>query len=105
PRSTLSGPRLTSTERPVLPLHEDQIDHDIVRADVELGLELIGDELIEGKLSSGFVADCASYLNQNEIGRSFEPEKIGVENQVFGRMLADDDKPVAVGRLQDIDDA
>jgi hypothetical protein len=40
---------LTRAERPVLPLYEDEIDHDIIRADTELGLELVGDKSIEGK--------------------------------------------------------
>src|SRR6201992_4290781 len=91
-------------ERPVLAFDEDQIDEAVVASHFEPTVQLVGNLSEEGKLLLLGVSDGAGHLDHDEVRRSFEAEKVGIEHEILGFVFVDDYEAVAIRRLEDPDD-
>ena len=60
-------PRFSIAERPIRPVDENHVDHDVVRANGKLSLQFVGDVPEECQLGFLVISDCAGYLDQEEV--------------------------------------
>jgi hypothetical protein len=60
---TSLNPRFTITERPIRPVNEDHVDHDVIGADGQLRLQFVCYVSEKGKFGLLIVSDSAGHLD------------------------------------------